>query len=137
MAEANKKDLILDINDLVIHYETEDGVVEAVNGLDIQPVHSLYDSILGFIMDHQIIYIKNQIFFIRFCHCSYPPLFLQLRIQCIAQTVAQQIQGKDRDNDRNTRENRQMRCVTQICTSAGKHCAPLRSRRLNAQSQKA
>mgnify|MGYP000442872678 FL=1 len=35
MAE-NKKDLILDIKDLVIHYETDDGIVEAVNGLDIQ-----------------------------------------------------------------------------------------------------
>ena len=32
MAE-NKKDLILDIKDLVIHYETDDGTVEAVNGL--------------------------------------------------------------------------------------------------------
>ena len=35
MAE-NKKDLILDIKDLVIHYKTDDGTVEAVNGLDIQ-----------------------------------------------------------------------------------------------------
>ena len=35
MAE-NKIDLILDIKDLVIHYETDDGTVEAVNGLDIQ-----------------------------------------------------------------------------------------------------
>ena len=35
MAE-NKKDLILDIKDLVIHYETDDGTVEAVNGLDLQ-----------------------------------------------------------------------------------------------------
>ena len=35
MAE-NKKDLILDIKDLVIHYETDDGTVEAVNGMDIQ-----------------------------------------------------------------------------------------------------
>ena len=35
MAE-NKQDLILDIKDLVIHYETDDGTVEAVNGLDIQ-----------------------------------------------------------------------------------------------------
>ena len=35
MAE-NKKDLILDIKDLVIHYEPDDGTVEAVNGLDIQ-----------------------------------------------------------------------------------------------------
>ena len=35
MAE-NKKDLSLDIKDLVIHYETDDGTVEAVNGLDIQ-----------------------------------------------------------------------------------------------------
>ena len=30
------KDLILDIKDLVIHYETEDGCVEAVNGVDIK-----------------------------------------------------------------------------------------------------
>ena len=35
MAE-NKKDLILDIKDLVIPYETGDETVEAVNGLDIQ-----------------------------------------------------------------------------------------------------
>lgn len=35
MSEKTKK-LILDIKDLVIHYETDDGVVEAVNGLDIQ-----------------------------------------------------------------------------------------------------
>lgn len=32
----NKKDLILDIKDLVVHYETDDGIVEAVNGIDIQ-----------------------------------------------------------------------------------------------------
>ena len=36
MAQKNPKDLILDINDLVIHYETDDGTVEAVNGIDIQ-----------------------------------------------------------------------------------------------------
>ena len=29
-------DMILNIKDLVVHYETEDGVVEAVNGIDIQ-----------------------------------------------------------------------------------------------------
>ena len=32
MAEQ-KKDLVLDIKDLVIHYETDDGVVEAVKAL--------------------------------------------------------------------------------------------------------
>lgn len=32
----DNKNLILDIKDLVIHYETDDGTVEAVNGLDIQ-----------------------------------------------------------------------------------------------------
>ena len=32
----NNKDLVLDIKDLVVHYETDDGVVEAVNGIDIQ-----------------------------------------------------------------------------------------------------
>lgn len=32
----NKKDLVLDIKDLVVHYETDDGVVEAVNGINIQ-----------------------------------------------------------------------------------------------------
>ena len=47
MAEANKKDLILDINDLVIHYETEDGVVEAVNGLDIQLEHGKTLGLVG------------------------------------------------------------------------------------------
>ena len=36
MAEKNAKDLILDIKDLVIHYETDDGTVEAVNGIDIE-----------------------------------------------------------------------------------------------------
>ena len=36
MAQKNPKDLILDIKDLVIHYETDDGTVEAVNGIDIQ-----------------------------------------------------------------------------------------------------
>lgn len=34
--EEQRKDLVLDIKDLVIHYETDDGVVEAVNGLDIR-----------------------------------------------------------------------------------------------------
>ena len=34
--EENKKDLILDFKYLLIHYETDDGTVEAVNGLDIQ-----------------------------------------------------------------------------------------------------
>ena len=32
----DNKNLILDIKDLVIHYETDDGTVEAVNSLDIQ-----------------------------------------------------------------------------------------------------
>ena len=35
----DNKNLILDIKDLVIHYETDDGVVEAVNGIDIQLEH--------------------------------------------------------------------------------------------------
>ena len=47
MAEENKKDLILDIKDLVIHYETEDGVVEAVNGLDIQLEHGKTLGLVG------------------------------------------------------------------------------------------
>ena len=38
MAEQ-KKDLVLDVKDLVVHYETDDGVVEAVNGIDIQLEH--------------------------------------------------------------------------------------------------
>ena len=32
----NKKDLVLNIEDLVVRFETEDGVVRAVNGLDMQ-----------------------------------------------------------------------------------------------------
>ncbi|MEM1485046.1 ABC transporter ATP-binding protein [Oscillospiraceae bacterium PP1C4] len=32
----DKQDLILDVKDLVVHYETEDGNVKAVNGIDIQ-----------------------------------------------------------------------------------------------------
>ncbi len=47
MAEENKKDLILDIKDLVIHYETEDGVVEAVNGIDIQLEHGKTLGLVG------------------------------------------------------------------------------------------
>ena len=31
-----KNDLVLDIRDLVVHYETEDADVHAVNGIDIQ-----------------------------------------------------------------------------------------------------
>ena len=46
MAE-NKKDLILDIKDLVIHYETDDGVVEAVNGIDIQLEHGKTLGLVG------------------------------------------------------------------------------------------
>lgn len=46
MAEE-KKDLILDIKDLVIHYETDDGVVEAVNGLDIQLEHGKTLGLVG------------------------------------------------------------------------------------------
>lgn len=42
-----KKDLILDIKDLVIHYETDDGVVEAVNGLDIQLEHGKTLGLVG------------------------------------------------------------------------------------------
>ena len=46
MAE-NKKDLILDIKDLVIHYETDDGTVEAVNGLDIQLEYGMTLGLVG------------------------------------------------------------------------------------------
>ncbi len=31
-----EKDLILDVKDLVVRFETDDGVVRAVNGLDLQ-----------------------------------------------------------------------------------------------------
>ena len=47
----------------------------AVFQLDIQTVYGLNGSVVGFIMDHKILNIKNQVFFI-FCHCSCPPLFL-------------------------------------------------------------
>ena len=30
------KNIMLDMKDLVVHYETDEGVVEAVNGIDIQ-----------------------------------------------------------------------------------------------------
>ncbi len=46
MAEQ-KKDLVLDIKDLVIHYETDDGVVEAVNGIDIQLEHGKTLGLVG------------------------------------------------------------------------------------------
>ena len=32
----NEKDLVLDLKNLVVRYETEDGIVRAVNGLDLQ-----------------------------------------------------------------------------------------------------
>ncbi|MEG0372277.1 MAG: ABC transporter ATP-binding protein, partial [Clostridium sp.] len=32
----NEENIVLDIKDLVIHYETDDGIVEAVNGIDIR-----------------------------------------------------------------------------------------------------
>lgn len=32
----NEKDLVLDVNNLVVRYETEDGIVKAVNGLNLQ-----------------------------------------------------------------------------------------------------
>ena len=31
-----EKDLILDLKDLVVRFETEDGIVRAVNGLDLE-----------------------------------------------------------------------------------------------------
>ena len=34
--DKKQQDLILDIKDLVVHYETDEGCVEAVNGIDIQ-----------------------------------------------------------------------------------------------------
>ena len=33
---ANKNDLVLDLENLVVRYETEDGIVKAVNGLDLK-----------------------------------------------------------------------------------------------------
>jgi peptide/nickel transport system ATP-binding protein len=36
MNDKNMTDLILKIENLVVHYETEDGIVEAVNGIDLQ-----------------------------------------------------------------------------------------------------
>ena len=36
MNESKNKELVLDIQDLVVRFETEDGVVRAVNGLDLQ-----------------------------------------------------------------------------------------------------
>lgn len=35
MNEDNKK-LILDVQNLVVRYETEDGIVRALNGIDLQ-----------------------------------------------------------------------------------------------------
>ena len=43
----DNKNLILDIKDLVIHYETDDGVVEAVNGIDIQFEHGKTLGLVG------------------------------------------------------------------------------------------
>ena len=43
----DNKNLILDIKDLVIHYETDDGVVEAVNGIDIQLEHGKTLGLVG------------------------------------------------------------------------------------------
>ena len=43
----DNKNLILDIKDLVIHYETDDGVVEAVNGIDIQLEHGSTLGLVG------------------------------------------------------------------------------------------
>ncbi len=42
-----KNDLILDINNLVVHYETVEGTVQAVNGIDIQVPHKHTLGIVG------------------------------------------------------------------------------------------
>ena len=42
----NKK-LMLDMTDLVIHYETEEGCVEAVNGIDIQLAEGVTMGLVG------------------------------------------------------------------------------------------
>ena len=34
--EKNERDLMLDVRDLTIHYETDSGVVHAVEGLNLQ-----------------------------------------------------------------------------------------------------
>ncbi len=47
MTEQNNKELILDIKDLVVHYETDDGCVEAVNGIDIQLEHGKTLGLVG------------------------------------------------------------------------------------------
>ena len=33
---SNEKSLVMDIKDLVVHYETDEGVVEAVNNVSLQ-----------------------------------------------------------------------------------------------------
>ena len=58
---------------------------------------------------------------------------VDLRVKRIAQTVAQKVEGKHREEDRNHGKDRRVRRGEQVSAGFVKHCTPFRHRRLSAE----
>ncbi|KMS64599.1 hypothetical protein BVRB_018640, partial [Beta vulgaris subsp. vulgaris] len=69
-------------------------------------------------------------------HCSRPSA-LQLRVERIAQPVAEQVEGQHRHQDGETGESHDPIGAVDILPRIGQHGAPFRSRRLGAEAEEA
>ena len=72
-----------------------------------------------------------------FFHAVPALLLLQIRVQHIAQTIAQEVKCHHHDHDRNTRRNGKPRLGKQIFLSAHNHQPPAGTRRLCTDTQEA
>ena len=69
----------------------------------------------------------------------HPPslLVLELRVKGVSATIADHVERKCSQHNRNTREDTQIRGITYVLTGFGEHSAPLGSRGLDAHADKA
>ena len=105
-----------------------------LNG-QVNSVDRLHHAVHGLKPDFQVLYLQC-IVGIMFCHFL-PPLLFKSWVKGIPQPVSQQVQGQNGDHNGKSREQSQVYRVPKEIAPSRKHGAPLRIRRLNAQSDKA
>ena len=85
---------------------------------------------IGFINDFQIADVKQP-----FTHVNTSLLVFQLRIERIAQTVADEVKAQSRNQDGETGEVHQVRRSAQVFARVRQHAAPFWARRCDTHTQ--